>query len=145
LCRPARERLRRARATRATVRGGLISVDTLRADRLGAYGYAKPTSPRLDAFARDAVRFSQAFAHSSETRFSVASLLSGFHPHETGVTDTAMLPEEVETLAEILRGHGFATAAVVSNYVLRGRRGWRQGFDVRRRDEPAGDVAQVAE
>jgi arylsulfatase A-like enzyme len=102
----------------------------LRADRLGVYGHPKPTTPRLDAFARDAVRFSHAYAHSSETRFSLASLLTGFHPHETRVPHGRTLPGEVETLAEILRAHGRATAAVVSNYVLRGDRGWRQGFDV---------------
>jgi arylsulfatase len=108
----------------------LVSIDTLRADHLGVYGYARATSPHVDAFARDAVRFENAYAHSSVTRFSVASLLTGFLPHETGVTEGDHLPDEVQTMAELLRARGFATAAVVSNYVLRAKRGFDQGFDV---------------
>ncbi|NIM61884.1 MAG: sulfatase-like hydrolase/transferase, partial [Acidobacteria bacterium] len=105
----------------------LISVDTLRADHLGTYGYAKPTSPNLDAFAREAQVFENALAQGSDTVNSCSSLLTGFFPHETKSTEVHALPLEVETLPEMLASHGYATVAVVSNYVLRSSQGFSQG------------------
>lgn len=108
----------------------LISVDTLRADHLGTYGYFRPTSPNVDAFARDGLVFENAIAHASETTSSCGSLLTGFLPHETRAAELHALPLEVETLPEMLAREGYGTVAVVSNYVLRGNQGFSQGFDV---------------
>ncbi len=65
----------------------LIVVDTLRADHLGTYGYERDTSPHIDPFAADALVFERSLARAPETRFSMASLLTGFLPHETGSLD----------------------------------------------------------
>jgi len=109
----------------------LISVDALRPDHMGCYGYARETSPHFDLFAKEAVLFESCFAHAPHTSSSVGSILSGFLPHETGVTGLiADLPPGVNTLAELLRNNGYATAAVVSNYALRKRFGFDQGFDL---------------
>ena len=108
----------------------LISVDTLRADHLGSYGYSRPTSPNLDAFARDALVFENAIAHGSETLSTCSSLLTGFLPHETKVNEFHALPLELETLPEILQQNGYMTVAVVSNYVLRSKQGFSQGFSI---------------
>jgi arylsulfatase A-like enzyme len=108
----------------------LLTVDTLRADHLGTYGYAKPTSPRLDGLARESLVFEHCQAHASNTQPSIASLLTGFLPHETGVIDSSRLPKHFETLAEILKQQGYTTRAAVSNWVLSRRAGMNQGFDV---------------
>lgn len=106
----------------------LITVDTLRADHLSCYGYPKNTSPHIDAFAQEALLFENCFSHAPVTSSSCASILSGFLPHETKVFENLPLPAEVETLPEILQQYGYKTAAVVSNYNLRRRAGWAQGF-----------------
>ncbi len=107
-------------------------VDTLRADHTGVYGYARDTTPQLDAFARDAVVFEQAVAHSSWTKPSVASLMTSLLPgqHEA-VQLRDPLDERHVTLAEMLRAKGYATSAAVANAVifLPGSR-FEQGFDV---------------
>ena len=106
----------------------LVTIDTLRADHLSSYGYPKNTSPHIDAFSREALLFENCFSHAPVTSSSCASILSGFLPHETKVFENLPLPSEIETLPEILQQHGYKTAAVVSNYNLRRRAGWAQGF-----------------
>jgi arylsulfatase A-like enzyme len=108
----------------------LVSVDTLRPDHLTCYGYSRDTSPDIDRLASESLLFEKCFSHAPSTGASLASLLSGFLPHETKVTNKTILSAGVEMLPEILRGYGYKTAAVVSNYVLRENRGWEQGFDV---------------
>ncbi|MGI9591398.1 MAG: sulfatase [Myxococcota bacterium] len=114
----------------------LVTVDTLRPDHLGVYGYARPTTPNLDRLAADALVFERAQSHAPETRTSFASLLTGYLPHETHVLRLHPLPAAIDTLAERLRGAGYATLAVVGNYILRNAErfqegeGWAQGFDV---------------
>ena len=108
----------------------LITADTLRADHLGCYGYSRNTSPHIDAFARDAILFENCLSHAPDTRLSLASLLSGFLPHETQMTITTALPSKVKTIPEMLQSHGYKTAAVVSNYVLHKGQGWEEGFSV---------------
>ncbi|MFP8879451.1 MAG: sulfatase [Myxococcota bacterium] len=108
----------------------LITVDTLRADHLGAYGYTKPTSPRLDRLARESLVFEHCRSHASNTRPSIASLLTGFLPHETHMLDGVRLPNALDTLPEILKRQGYVTRAVVSNWVLSPKAGLNQGFDV---------------
>ncbi len=97
----------------------LISIDTLRADHLGLYGYARPTSPNLDRWFGDALVFEDAYATETATSPSVASLLTGLVPqHHRVRLFYQLLPGDVRTLAERLRDGGYQSAAVVSNVVL---------------------------
>ena len=112
----------------------LVSIDTLRADHLGCYGYGRDTSPNIDAFAADAVRYEHASAPRAKTTPSVASMLTGLYPHDHGVRDlSAPLATEDQggplVLADQLRRLGWRTAAVVGNYVLTdARSGLARGF-----------------
>ena len=108
----------------------IISVDTLRADHLPAYGYRQVRTPAIDALAADGVVFERAFSHSPQTLPAHASLLSGRLPFETGVRDNAgfVVPAAERLAAEILTDRGYATGAVVSSYVLRKETGIGQGF-----------------
>lgn len=108
----------------------LITVDTLRADHLGCYGYHRNTSPNIDEFAQDAMLFENCLSHAPDTRLSFASILSGFYPHETKITENLYLPSGVDTIAKILHRRGYKTMSVISNYVLRRGRGWEQGFEI---------------
>ncbi len=113
----------------------LLSCDTLRSDRLGFGGYGRDTSPNLDALARRAVVFDAAYASAPMTQPALSSLMTGRLPADVGAVpgNRVLLPGEVETLAEILAAEGYATAAVVSNWILRRRAdapdvGVSQGF-----------------
>jgi tetratricopeptide (TPR) repeat protein len=108
----------------------LISVDTLRADRLGAYGYATAHTPSMDRLAREGVRFAQASAQVPLTLPSHASLLTGRNPVSHGVrlNGSFRLADAERTLAEILAGEGYRTGAVIASVVLNGRYGLNQGF-----------------
>ena len=108
----------------------LISLDTLRADHLGCYGYPRPTSPFLDRLASQGVLFEQAWATSPWTLPSHASLFTGLYPSQHGVmTEERALPADLPTLAESLRDRGFATAGFVSGIFLGARFGLGRGFD----------------
>ena len=100
----------------------LYLVDTLRADHLPLYGYARDTGPELSRFAKDAVVFDQAIASSSWTKPSVASLLTSLPPRDHGCLQfyTPLDPELV-TLAERMRDHGYATGGVVANSLVTAR------------------------
>ena len=90
----------------------LISIDTLRADRLGCYGYDRDTTPALDAFAEQSVRFERAYAPSSWTLPSHVSLLSGLLPSTHGTNQPDLRPgAETALLAEVLRDAGYYTFA----------------------------------
>jgi arylsulfatase A-like enzyme len=109
----------------------LIVVDTLRADHLGCYGYERPTSPRIDAWARRSAVFEQAYSHSSWTMPSVASMFTSLEPKDHGIADWKQpLDERLLTLAEVLRGRGFRTEGYVSHGVLSRLYQFDQGFDV---------------
>lgn len=98
----------------------LISIDTLRADHLGLYGYERFTSPNLDAFARDGVVFEDASSTSPWTLPAHASLLTGRTPLRHGVTTVqTRLSEQVPTLASLLARAGYRTAAVVNSTWLK--------------------------
>jgi len=108
-----------------------ILVDTMRADRLGAYGYERDTSPRIDGLAADGVRFAQQLSQSSWTKCSMASLWTGLYPARTGVTRSpqgvspnALMP------AEILKEAGFRTFALWRNGWIAPKFGFHQGFEV---------------
>jgi arylsulfatase A-like enzyme len=107
----------------------LISVDTLRADALGAYGGPLPT-PAFDALARQGVLFERVLAPSSATAPSHATLFSGRDVLRHGViTNGQDLPERFGSIATAFRSRGYATAAFVSSFVLHRRFGWDAGFD----------------
>ena len=107
----------------------LISVDTLRADRLGCYGGERPTSPRLDALATEGVVYDEALAPTPWTLPSHAALLTGIHPWTLGVVNQwRSLPSEAETLAQRLAATGYHTAAFVDS-LPRGFVGAERGFD----------------
>lgn len=108
----------------------LYLVDTLRADHLGCYGHSLPTSPNIDAFAREAMRFSHVLAQSAWTKPATASILTGLDPPAHGaLTLAGRIHPGVVTLAEMLKAHGYRTAAFVTNVNVRGEAGFRAGFD----------------
>ena len=106
-------------------------VDTLRADRLGAYGCERPTSPHFDAFAARGTLHERAFAASSWTFPSTASILTSLSPPEHGVESHlyCFLAEEHLTMAEIFQDAGWTTAAWVVNPLVRSERDFDQGFE----------------
>src|SRR6185503_15184383 len=108
----------------------LVVVDTLRADHVGAYGYPEGTTPHLDAFARDAVRFEHAFSQASWTRPSFASILTSRYPssHRT-IYKPDSLPGEITTLAEVVQDQGYRTAGFVTNFNVAPYFNFGQGFD----------------
>lgn len=108
----------------------VISIDTLRADRLPAYGYRQVATPAIDALAADGVVFESAWAHSPLTLPSHASLFTGRLPFEHGVRDNQgfTLKAGTPTLASLLAERGFATAGFISAYVLRRETGIAGGF-----------------
>lgn len=109
----------------------VVAVDTLRADRLGYAGHTRPTSPRVDALAAEATRFDVAYAPSSWTLPSVASMLTGRYPASHGMRAAdGALPADVPDVAALLRAEGFATRAVVGNALVSRDRGFARGFDV---------------
>jgi arylsulfatase A-like enzyme/Tfp pilus assembly protein PilF len=110
----------------------LITVDTLRADALGAYGNARARTPWIDRLAAEGVRFDRAHAHNVVTLPSHANILSGRYPFEHGVRDNAgfRFPPDVDTLATRLKGLGYRTGAFVSAFPLDSRFGLDRGFDV---------------
>src|SRR5687768_535552 len=89
----------------------MITIDTMRADRLGVYGYAKASTPVLDGLAKEGVLFKNAVAHVPLTRPSHASLFTGLFPFQHNVHDNVAPPLDIKipTLAEILRQRGYAT------------------------------------
>ena len=108
----------------------LVSIDTLRADRLGCLGYDKPTSPELDALARRGLLFPAALSPVPLTLPAHATLLTGLQPWEHGVRDNSnfSLPSGVPSVAERLAAAGYDTAAFVSAYVLASPFGLARGF-----------------
>ncbi len=110
----------------------LISIDTLRSDRLPAYGYTAVETPAIDAFRRDAILFERAYSHYPLTFPSHVSLLTGTLPPDNGARDNVgyRLKEGFAPyLPRVLKDAGYATGAAVSSFVLRGDVGLEQGFD----------------
>ena len=107
----------------------LYIVDTVRADHIGLYGYERPVSPRVDAFADRSIAFMDAVAQTPWTRASVASILTGLYPdnHHANSGDEK-LAEEFVTLAEIVSKQGYQSAAFVTNGNLAPEFGLGQGF-----------------
>ncbi|HWP93498.1 MAG TPA: sulfatase-like hydrolase/transferase [Thermodesulfobacteriota bacterium] len=107
----------------------LISIDTLRADHLGSYGYGRDTTPNIDRFAKDAVLFTNTIAQSSWTLPSHMSMLTGLYPSGHGVMrPSSKLSDGHLTIAEILQNAGYETVAFTDGAYLSHRFGY-QGFD----------------
>jgi len=110
----------------------LITLDTLRADRLGAYGYTRGSTPVLDRLAREGIRFDDATSPAPLTLPAHATMLSGLLPVTHGLRNngTGVFPVEPPTLATLLKQSGYATGAFVASFVLDRRFGLARGFDV---------------
>ncbi|MFH1845563.1 MAG: sulfatase, partial [bacterium] len=107
----------------------LISIDTLRADHLGCYGYPRPTSPTLDRLAAGGIVFEDVSSSAPWTLPAHASLLTGLYPNRNGMkSHDNFLPEQVSSLAELLQRAGFVTSAVVNSHNLSQRYGLDRGF-----------------
>src|SRR6266850_1483601 len=109
----------------------IITVDTLRADRVGCYGYAGGLTPNVDALAKDGVVFERGVAQVPLTWPSHAAIFTGTYPFHNGVQDFTGQPlsDRFRTLAESLKDHGYATGAVVSSFVLDRSWGLARGFE----------------
>ena len=109
----------------------LVTLDTLRADRLRAYGYRAVETPVTDRLAREGVLVEDATAQAPHTRASHASILTGLLPYEHGIRDNFSPPLDAEhpTLATLLQGEGYATAAFIGSFILDASSGLDRGFD----------------
>lgn len=121
----------------------LVTLDTTRRDHIGAYGYERPVSPNLDGFAKGADLYTKAYASSSWTVPTHASILTGLHASDHGAHSSPaggiiQLRPDVTTLAERLHAQGYATAAIVGAHTLNERFGLARGFDLY--DAPAGET-----
>ncbi len=110
----------------------LIIIDTLRADKLGCYGFGAQTSPELDAMARKGIRFDRVVAQSSWTRPSIGSMLTGLYPRTVGLYEERYdaLDERFTTLAEVFQKEGFRTVGITANPNINSTFGFAQGFDI---------------
>jgi choline-sulfatase len=109
----------------------VITIDTLRADHLGCYGYKQIRTPNIDALAHEGIRFERAFTPVPITLPSHTVIFTGTYPTLNGMHDFSgnKLGAEPPTLAAILKAHGYTTGAVVASGVLDSRFGLNRGFD----------------
>jgi arylsulfatase A-like enzyme len=108
----------------------LITIDTLRSDHLGVYGYKRPTSPRMDAFARMGTVFENSYTAWPKTRGSFVIMMTGRRPSRSGYSKThPVLPDFNPTLASVLKDAGYQTAAIVDNPNVAAQNGFAKGFD----------------
>ncbi len=120
-----------SRGSRGPVNVLVVTLDTLRADRVGAYGYAAARTPVLDALAARGARFAAATTTTPLTLAAHTSLFTGTYPTHHGVRDNTgfFVDDSLTTLAEVFKGRGYRTGGFVSAFVLDGRWGIAQGFD----------------
>jgi choline-sulfatase len=116
----------------------LITIDTVRADRIGAYGYAKAETPVLDRLAREGVRFADATTQSPLTGPAHAAILTGTYPARLGVRDNATtpVPDTATTAAELFKARGYRTGGFAGAFILSASYGFAQGFDTFDADFP---------
>ena len=110
----------------------IISVDTLRADHLGCYGYPLNTSPEIDAFSRDGILFRQSYSITPLTSPAFSSMLTSLPPHKHGSKRNGLsIYKDIRTLPWFLKSYGYTSAAFISNWSLRKRLcGLHKDFDV---------------
>jgi len=131
---PGPDRAKTAAGARPAAAGNglnvlLITIDTLRADHMGAYGYRRPTSPRMDALARRGVVFDQAYTYWPKTRGSFVGLMTGRLAAQTGYGKShPLLLEFNPTLASVLKEAGYETVATVDNPNVASSLGYAKGF-----------------
>ncbi len=120
----------------------LITIDTLRADHLGCYGYSKATSPNLDRFAKQSLLFKNAYAAVPITLPSHATILSGLYPEHHGIRDNAHFQlTKSPMVQELLKQNGYHTSAIVSAAPLFSAFGLNRGFDVYHDEFPGAERA----
>lgn len=127
------ENSQKARKTRKLNKPDILIyiIDALRADHMSCYGYERLTTPNIDKFAEENTRYLNAYANTSWTKASGAAILTGLYPkHNKTMTRDDKMPDEIMTLAEILRDTGYFTAAFIGNGNLSHVFGFDQGFDV---------------
>jgi arylsulfatase A-like enzyme/Tfp pilus assembly protein PilF len=109
----------------------LITIDTVRADHLGAYGYTKGSTPVIDRLSREGVRFADATSQAPLTGPAHAALLTGLYPARFGVRDNATtpIPSDVMTAAKLFKARGYRTGGFVGAFILTAPYGFAQGFD----------------
>jgi choline-sulfatase len=109
----------------------VVTIDTLRADRVGAYGARRPPTPVMDRLAAEGALFEQAVAQAPMTRLSHASILTGLYPFQHGIRDNFAPPLAAahRTLAEMLKASGYATGGFVGSFILNTQSGLGRGFD----------------
>jgi arylsulfatase A-like enzyme/Tfp pilus assembly protein PilF len=109
----------------------LLTIDTVRADRIGAYGYTKGATPALDRLAREGVRFADATTQAPLTGPAHAAILTGQYPARLGVRDNATtpIPPGTTTVAEVFKTRGYRTGAFVGAFIVGPEYGFGQGFD----------------
>jgi len=116
----------------------LITIDTLRRDRVSVFGSPRTTTPNLDRLAEEGLLFTHCQSPRAKTTPALASLMTGLYPHDHGVRDLTMpLAADVPVLAEAFHRAGYRTAAIVGNFVLKDElSGLARGFDVWVEDLP---------
>lgn len=117
----------------------IVMIDALRADRLGVNGYPRPTTPSIDQLASEGVNFTRAFAHSTWTKPSIATLFTSVYPSQHGLDQVATVEREgmgsevlgshLTTVAESFQAAGYRTGAIVNQVHITPRFGFDQGFD----------------
>ena len=134
----------RALAGRKDLNVLFVLVDTLRADRLGSYGYPRPTTPNLDALASQGIAFERVLSQSSWTKTSMASLWTATFPLHNGVVRyDDVLPPAANLPAEIFREAGFRTAGIWRNGWVAPNFGFDQGFEFYTNPRPGRERAQI--
>lgn len=124
----------------------LVVVDTLRADRLAAYGGSGRLTPALDRLCEESAVYRRAYTPAPWTRPAVASILTGRYPSGHGVHELRQpLPARATTLAELLKEQHFRTAGCVSNVLVREKWGFAQGFDIYLEDQARGADVRTSE
>ncbi len=111
----------------------LITIDTIRADHLGAYGYTRNTTPNIDALAKSGTLFANGWAHAPSTRYSIPALLTGRFPLKVRYFPIRGqwpgISEDNQTIAEVLKAKGLTTAAILNYWYFDAHRKMNQGFD----------------
>jgi arylsulfatase A-like enzyme len=109
----------------------LISIDTLRSDHLGCYGYSKNTSPNIDRFSKDSVIFMNNIAQAPNTLPSHASMFTSLIPSHHGVVlRSKAIPEEIITIGDVFKDFGYGTVGFVGGGEVSAKFGFDQGFDI---------------
>lgn len=117
----------------------LVSLDTLRPDHLGCYGYDRPVSPTIDRLAEQSALFTHAYSQAPYTLPSHTSLFTSLYPSVHGMHFHDFIPAELDLMAEILAGNGMATASFNSSGYLSREFGLQHGFDLYCEVDPIGD------